>query len=636
MTGVSVSVCQPAAPETRSDSAHLRLLATTDLHVNLLPYDYYADEPADTLGLARAGGLIERLRAEAPNCLLFDNGDFLQGNPMGDYIARHHGLPAGEVHPMIAAMNALEYDAVTLGNHEFNFGLGFLDRALQDAVFPVVSANVVRQRGKTPLDDSPLRPPYVLLDRTLVAEDGTDLPIRVGVVGLAPPQIALWDRAHMSGQAETRDMVEAAAAWAGQARAAGADLVVALCHSGIGCAATRPGEENAALAVAALDDIDAVVMGHTHLVFPSAQIPALSDLWPEGVDMRRGTLHGKPAVMAGFNGSHVGVIDLHLSRRDGGWALEDFACQARPIVHRGKDGRCVPTTTSLRPVAAAAHAAHLATLGHIRRPVGTTSVPLHSYFAQLGPTAALGLICAAQRAAVAEVLAGTPCADLPILSAAAPFKAGGRGGPDNYTDIPCGALALRHLAGLYHFPNTLRAVRMTGVALAGWLSRAAAQFNQVAPGAQDAPLIDPRFPSYNFDLIDGLTYEIDLSAAPGSPERVRDLRHDGHPLDPDRDYVVATNDYRAAGGGDLIDAGDAELMQDCLRANFDLLMDHVRRAGTVAPQRPDVWRFAPMPGTTVLFRTGLRAAAHLHEIAHLRPEILQRDDSGFLNLRLHL
>jgi 2',3'-cyclic-nucleotide 2'-phosphodiesterase / 3'-nucleotidase len=340
--------------------------------------------------------------------------------------------------------------------------------------------------------------------------------------------------------------------------------------------------------------------------------------------------------MAGFNGSHVGVIDLHLSRRDDRWAVEDFVCQARPIVQRGKDGRCVPTTASLSPVAGAADSAHLATLGHIRRPVGTTTVPLHSYFAQLGPTAALGLICAAQRAAVAELLCHSACAGLPILSAAAPFKAGGRGGPDNYVDIPSGGLALRHLAGLYHFPNTLRAVRMTGAALAGWLSRAAGQFNQVDAGAQDARLIDPCFPSYNFDLIDGLTYEIDLSAAPGAAGRIRDLRHDGRLLKPEDEFVVATNDYRAAGGGDLIAEGDAELMQDFLVANFDLLLQHVRRAGTVTPQRPKVWRFVSMPGTSVLFKTGLRAAAHLDEIAHLRPVVLGRDDSGFLNLRLHL
>ncbi len=631
-----MSGSQREPSKARSEAAHLRLLATTDLHVNLLPYDYYTDQPADTLGLARAGGLIARLRSEVVNCLLFDNGDFLQGSPLGDYIARSAGLQAGDVHPMIAAMNTLDYDAVTLGNHEFNFGLPFLERALEDAAFPVVAANVVRRRGATPLQDELLRPPYVLLDRTMTTEAGDNVPIRVGVIGVAPPQITLWDRLHLSGRAETRDMVEAAAVWADRARADGADLIVALCHSGIGDDAEGPGAENAALAVAALPEIDAIILGHTHLVFPSAQLPTLNEIWPPGVDVRRGSLHGKPAVMSGFNGSHVGVIDLHLQRTEQGWKIADFACQARPIVQRGKDGRHVPTAASLPPVAAAASAAHSATLSHIRRPVGATSVPLHTYFAQLGPTAALGLICAAQRATVTELLEGTPCGSLPVLSAAAPFKAGGRGGADNYTDIPSGNLALRHLAGLYHFPNTLRALRMTGAALAAWLVRATAQFQQVAPGAQDSPLINAAFPSYNFDLIDGLTYEIDLSAKPGSADRIRNLRHDGRPLDPRAQFVVATNDYRAAGGGDLIAPGSAELMQDCLRANFDLLLDHVRTAGTVAPARPEVWRFASMPGTSVTFRTGRGAAAHLHEIAHLQPVVLGGDGSGFLNLRLHL
>ncbi|ODN70572.1 2',3'-cyclic-nucleotide 2'-phosphodiesterase/3'-nucleotidase precursor [Methylobrevis pamukkalensis] len=238
--GLKVTFGSPRPPPPLAAAAgpgriHLRLLETTDVHVAIHPYDYYADAPSDTCGLARTAALIETARAEAVNTLLFDNGDFLQGNPMGDYVAYERGVPNGTLHPAIAAMNVLGYDVAALGNHEFNYGLDLVNASLAGAGFPLVCANLVRgtQLGIDPTRDPTFAPPFVILERRLV--DGADAShvVRIGCIGFLPPQVVTWDRHHLAGKVVTRDIVATARAYAPQMREAGADLVVALAHTGI-------------------------------------------------------------------------------------------------------------------------------------------------------------------------------------------------------------------------------------------------------------------------------------------------------------------------------------------------------------------------------------------------------------------
>ena len=222
----------------------LRILETTDLHVNILPYDYYRDAADDTVGLARTATIVKAARSEARNSLLFDNGDLIQGSPLGDFVAYRRGMKMGDVHPMVAAMNTLDYDCGTLGNHEFNYGLDFLQNSLGAAKFPLVCANVIKADGAT------LRKPWLILDREFVDEAGAAQKLKVGVIGFVPPQIVQWDKAHLDGKATTIDIVEAAERHVPDIRRAGADIIVALCHSGIAGGDRKGGEENAALHLA--------------------------------------------------------------------------------------------------------------------------------------------------------------------------------------------------------------------------------------------------------------------------------------------------------------------------------------------------------------------------------------------------
>ena len=308
-------VLHPYSARAQAGQAHLRIMETTDIHVHVLPYDYYADEAVDTLGLARTASLIEAVRAESTNSLLLDNGDLYQGNPMGDFIAYERGVE-GQLHPVTKAMNALGFDASTLGNHEFNYGLDFLAGCLAGAEFPFVSANVVTKAGATPDQDETLVPPYVILDRTLTDGAGEEHPIRIGVIGFAPPQIVEWDRKNLEGRVTARDIVETAEAWVPKMRAEGAQLVVALCHSGIGEAEHVPMQENAAIPLAGVEGIDVVLTGHQHLVFPGEDYAGTPGRGRgPGLHRRQARRHGRVLGQPhGPRGPHAGAGRRRLAR----------------------------------------------------------------------------------------------------------------------------------------------------------------------------------------------------------------------------------------------------------------------------------------------------------------------------------
>ncbi len=640
--GASLVALHPFSARAAAGQAHLRIMETTDLHVHVWPYDYYSDREVDTVGLARTAAHIADIRAEATNALLLDNGDFLQGNPMGDYIAYERGMKEGDMHPIITAMNTVGFDASTLGNHEFNYGIDFLTKALAGADFPVVSANVVKEAGATPTADTTLIKPYVILDRELTDGAGDTHPIRIGLIGFVPPQIMNWDRKHLEGNVTARDILETARAYVPQMREEGADIIIALSHSGIGSAEESDLMENASVPLATVDGIDALLTGHSHLVFPS---PTYADY--AAVDADAGTIHGKPATMGGFWGSHLGVIDLMLEREGGEWRVVTQSVETRPISKRNEDRSVTALVESQDVVLAATEADHQETLAYVRRAVGKTAAPLHSYFALVADDPSVQIVSIAQKWYIEEMMKGTEYEGLPILSAAAPFKAGGRGGPEYYTDVPAGDVAIKNVADLYLYPNTVRAVKVTGKEVRDWLERSAGMFNQVTrDGGDEQLLLNPSFPSYNFDVIDGVTYEIDLSepskfGPKGELEnpdanRIRNLAFDGAPVTDDMEFVIATNNYRASGGGSFPGADGSTVIFEAPDTNRDVIVRYIVEQGTIEPSADANWRFAPMEGASVLFETGPRAADYIDDLKGVDIAPAGDGADGFALFRLHL
>jgi 2',3'-cyclic-nucleotide 2'-phosphodiesterase/3'-nucleotidase len=627
----------------QTPEARLRILATSDLHANVLSYDYSANRPLFGQGLAPMSTLIAAARSDHPSTLLLDNGDFLQGSALADMAAlprRRRG------HPVIAAMNALGYDAAALGNHEFNFGLGLLRRAVAQARFPILSANVLTRRGARVPEDKTLVPPFALLDRWLTDQTGQRHPVRIGVLGLTPPEVLRWDRAHLAGKVETRPMVETAESWVPHLRRLGADVVVCLAHTGIALGPAGTEGEGQAAELAGIAGLDALVAGHSHMVFPHRGPHPDPRIQPE-----EGMISGKPVVQPGHNGSHLGVLDLTLRRIADRWTVIRSTVRAENVseVVAGLPAEVI--RRNAEPLRRAVQSDHRAALDWTRRPLGTSALAMSSCFAQVADVPAMRLLAAAKVVHVRRVLQGTPEAEWPVLGLATPYRAGGHGGALNYSRLPEGALTVRHLFDLYPFPNVIVAHRTTGADLAELLERAAAQFLQVRPGGADQLLIDPAFPGFAFATVTGLSYRIDLSRparydSRGSlarPEcsRIRDLALDGRPVQPGDRFVLASNNYRTGGTLGLVPPAPRDILVEDGTLCTDALRRFIESAGTITPELLDMhrgpgWGLAPMPGASVIFDTGAAAEDHLSDVAALRPEFLGLTPGGFRRYRLHL
>ncbi len=416
----------------------------------------------------------------------------------------------GDLHPIMKGMNLLGYECSTLGNHEFNYGLSFLDKVLAGANFPFVCANLIRgtELAANPRDDKLYLKPYVILDKKIKDGSGAEQPIKIGIIGFVPPQIMVWDLKNLEGNVKTRDIVEAAKAWVPEIKEAGRRHR----HCALAFRHRRQ---------AGRHDGERFVLrrrrrGHRCRVHrpPASRLPRQEGFSvARGVDTEKGTLQGKPAVMGGFWGSHMGLIDLLLERDGSKWRVVSATSEARPIYER-VDNKNKATVGDDKRIVDALEEDHEATLAYVRRPVGKTSAPLYSYFALVADDPSVQIVNQAQSWYLKDILKSTQWKDVPLLSAAAPFKAGGRSGADYYTDVPVGDIAIKNVADLYLYPNTVRAVEITGAQVKEWLEMSAGIFNRIEAGKADQPLINTDFPSYNFDVIDGVSYKIDLSQPP--------------------------------------------------------------------------------------------------------------------------
>ncbi|WP_432377487.1 bifunctional 2',3'-cyclic-nucleotide 2'-phosphodiesterase/3'-nucleotidase [Duganella sp. P38] len=590
--------------------ATFALLETTDLHANVLSYDYYKLQADPAIGLERTATLIRQARAQYPNNLLLDNGDALQGTALADYQALVKPVACGETLAIYKAMNHLGVDGAGIGNHEFNYGLAYLNQVTGnhfevDGVpadaprcagpkFPIVLSNIYSIKSKKPLFE-----PYRILSRQIQATgpDGKPLTatIKVGIIGFAPPGVLSWDKAWLEGKVYAEGVRESAQKYIPQMRAEGADLVVAISHGGVDGAPYTPQMENANYYLAQVPGVDALLIGHAHLPFPDAASKAAGFNLP-GVDKTRGTIYGVPAVMANLWGKHLGVIGLHLKYDGKRWVIDQSRTTVEARATRQADGSYVAADPGIAELIADEHAA---TIRYVKTPVGNSDFRMSSYFADVGDISAIELVNQAQTAYVQEyVKANLPqYAALPVLSMASPFKTGAAGVAD-YTDVKPGAVALNNAADLYLYPNALHAVKVNGAQLKAWLEKSAERFNRIDPDSSaQQELVNTGFAGFNFDMLTSadVSYQIDVTQP--VDQRIVKLHYKGAPLSPAQEFLVATNNYRASGGGGFPGLDGGKTVIAAPDSSRDVLIAYIQKTKELTRARNGAtrsWRFAPV------------------------------------------
>ena len=647
MAAAVLSACGGGADGDHKATATLAVLETTDLHFNVRSYDYFklADDPS--YGFERTASQIRKARSDFANTLLVDNGDTIQGTALADYEAQVAPIACEQQLSMYKAMGVLKFDAGTLGNHEFNYGLPFLNQVLggglqvdgvdaskkcAGAGFPMALANVISTKT-----NQPLVAPYVVLNREITATnaDGkpVKLPIKIGVIGFTTPGIMNWDKRHLEGKLRVTGAVEAAQQYVPELRSKGADIVVALLHGGLDSAPYKADMENPGLYLSKVAGIDAMVMGHQHSVFPDlADKPAFA---MAGVDNKAGTVNGVPAVMASSWGKALGVVSLQLQWDGKAWSVDKTKSKSElRSTTTGKDAAGKTTYVAVdASIAPVVEGQHQAAIKYVKTPVGQTDFRMGTQFADVGDPSAIQLVNQAQQDYVQRYIAANlpQYAQLPVLSVSAPFKSGFQGGTD-YTDVAVGPLAINNAADLYLYPNTVYAVKVNGAQIKSWLEAAAQRFNRIDPAATADQWLISTFPGYNFDMFTtpDVQYQIDVTQPVGS--RIVGLQYQGKAMDAAQEFVIATNNYRATSGKSFLPELDGRAtIYASPDANRDVVIAYIKAHPQVTRAvngAAKSWRFAKTPTAGKVLMASAMNALPVAQAAGLANVTVEKADDG--------
>ncbi|MFE3828544.1 bifunctional metallophosphatase/5'-nucleotidase [Streptomyces sp. NPDC059092] len=535
------------------------VMGTTDLHGNVFNWDYFTDKEFDDaahndVGLAKISTLVDQIREEKGrhNTLLIDAGDTIQGTQLSYYYAKIDPITAkrGPVHPMAQAMNAIGYDAAALGNHEFNYGIPVLRKFEEQVRFPLLGANA--------LDAKTLKPafaPYVI--KKLRTPHGRE--VRVAILGLTNPGIAIWDKANVQGKMTFPGLEEQAAKWVPKLRSMGADVVIVSAHSGSDGSSSYgdqlPYVENAAGLVAErVPGIDAILVGHAHAEIPERRV------------VNKET--GKDVVLSEPLkwGQRLTLFDFALVWERGRWTVERVTSKVLNSNTVAEDKKITRLLSD----------EHRKVVAYVNQVIGTSTAAMSTTDAPWKDEPIIDLINHVQAETVKAALAGGAWAALPVLSQASCFS--------RTAGIPAGEVTIKDAAGLYPFENTLEARLMTGAQLLAYLEYSAKYYVRTAAGAavDTSKLTNADgTPDYNYDVVSGLTYEIDIAKPAGS--RIVDARFEGKPVDPAAKFVLAVNNYRASGGGNFPHVAGAQQLWSDSDEIRNTIIGWVKAKGTVDP-----------------------------------------------------
>ena len=544
-----------AHPPKGEQTYHLTVLGTSDTHGNVYNWDYYKaaeydDSAHNDIGVAKLAALVNKLRGEVTGAtLVLDAGDTIQGTPLATYYAKQEPITTtGEKHPMARAMNVLRYDAVTLGNHEFNYGLPLLNLWVRQLGFPALAANAVNARTGRPAFT-----PYVIKKVSLGRHAPT---LRIGILGLTNPGVAIWDRANVEGKLEFLDLVATAAKWVPIMRARGADVVLISAHGGDSGTSSYgpelPNENPSALIAERVPGIDAILFGHAHA--------EVAQRFVTNTQTGEQVLLSEPSKW----GQRLTKMDFELIRVKGRWAI---SAKSSALLNTN-------AVEADPKVLAVVRAQHNKTVAYVNQVVAASTQELSAATSRYEDTPILDFINKVQTDTVTAALTGTEYASLPVLSIAAPFS--------RTAVFPQGDVKIKDVAGIYIYDNTLEAVVLTGAEVKAYLEYSAKYFRTLAPAdpVDPATVSDPAVPDYNYDVFSGVDYDIDISRPVGS--RITRLQIAGADVDPAARFVVAVNNYRRSGGGNFPGIVKAQIY-NAQQEIRQLLIDWAQAKGAIDP-----------------------------------------------------
>ncbi|MCK8817831.1 bifunctional 2',3'-cyclic-nucleotide 2'-phosphodiesterase/3'-nucleotidase [Natroniella sulfidigena] len=582
----------------------LTLLTTTDEHQYILPYDYMADAPNETIGLSKVFTLIEEERKEQDNTMLLSAGDTIQGSLIGNYEYQVEPLEEGETQTIVEVLNHMGYEAITMGNHELqDYGMDFFELARDGSDFPWLAANIK-------LADNPDEfyvEPYTIIEQEV---DGEVL--KVGIIGFLPPQTMLWGRDHVEGKLEIKDIVEQAEKYVPEVKEK-SDIVIALAHTGIEDAPkdSDDAREDAALYLAQVDGIDAMILGHDHNYMPGDYDGI------EKLDNELGIIHGVPTIMAGSWGGALGAIDLDLVNNNGDWEVKDAKVRLRKIDE---------SVASHPEIEEMAQDVHQKTIEYVRTPIGATEIGITSYFSRVADSPVTQIVNDAQIWWAERTFANGEYSNLPILSAAAPFQAG-RQDAEYFTEVFAGNVTIGDVTDIYIYDNQIRVMKLNGEEVIEWLEKSAENFNQIDPNfTATQELLNGEFSAFNYDVIDGIEYEIDVTQPVG--ERIVNVTYEGSPLTTDQEFLVVTNDYRAGGGGGHVPQVDP-VYAPAGEVNREMIVQYIEENEPISPEPTNNWRIKPVETAgTVTFRSHPEAEKEIVDSLKGKVEQLEIDENG--------
>ncbi len=516
-----------SVPLAEGDTVSIAVMATTDVHGWVRAWDYYRDQVEPGYALSKVASLVDSVRTFHPNTILLDAGDWLQGNPFAEYFALHD--PQERHYPFLAAADHMRYDAIVLGNHEFNFGLEYLDRQIAQTGTPVLGGNIYHHGT-----DDPAYAPYIIRD---VAG------VRVAVVGLTTPGSAVWDRSRVEGILDFGDGLEAARRFVGKVREDHqAEVVIVLAHSGLEGSSSYQrdglGEENFGRAVGEqVPGVDLLVLGHTHRT--------IDDVVLRGSDGRE-----VGVIQPGRWASHLGVAEMKMTRDSTGTVrVVDISTSNHSAERVEEHHEIVELTLE----------AHEDVVRFVTEPMAHTDDTWSATDARRRDTPVIDLIQTVQKKQTGAQ-----------LSAAAAFNTSVSFGP--------GAITRGDIALLYPYFNTLYKLEISGAQIRSFLEHTS-QYYTSETDEQGNPVVNRGWPGFNFDMLAGVSYVLDLRNPPG--ERVTKLTYNDTPVGDDDRFTIAINSYRAEGGGGFDMLQDAPVLMTIDRSVGDMILEYLQEAEVI-------------------------------------------------------